>query len=56
MAKWEVTIEETEKYTITVEADSESEAIELGQDAIETELGKAIHHDDSDGDINAFEI
>lgn len=55
MANWEVTLKEIEVYFVRVEAESESEAIEKAMDAIEGAEGKAIHHDDSDGEVDAVE-
>lgn len=56
MSKWEVKITESEIYVVTVDADTEDEAHELALDAIESDEGKASHHNDSDGNIEAYEL
>lgn len=56
MPKYEVTIKKIEIYTMEVEADSEDDAIEKGDEMVETKQGEQKHHHDSDAECSAFEI
>tara|TARA_R110002096_G_scaffold100226_1_gene222142 strand:- start:353 stop:523 length:171 start_codon:yes stop_codon:yes gene_type:complete len=55
MSNWNVTLKEIEIYCVGVEAETESEAIEKAFALIETDEGKATHHDNSDGEAEAYE-
>lgn len=56
MTNWKVTITESDKYVVEVEAETEREAIEKAEEATASELGKTRWHYDSDGGIEATEL
>ena len=57
MAKYQVTIKRIETYVIdSVEADSESEAINKADEMLDSEESKAAHHFDSDGECSGVEL
>lgn len=57
MAKFEVEVRLIESYYFAeIEADSESEAGEKADKILETEMGKAKYHHDSDGETKVFLI
>lgn len=50
MARYEITVEEIERYTLILEADSEADACEKAEEILETEeSAKPRYHNESDG-------
>ena len=54
--KFEVELKEIEIYRMEVDADTEEEAIDKAYELIDTEAGKQIYHNDSDGASEVTEI
>lgn len=54
MPQYEVTLKNIEIYTLTVDAESENEAIGTGWDMLDENKNK--YHNDSDFEESAFEV
>jgi len=54
--KYEITLKEIEKYVMEVEAENETEAFTKAYALIETDEGKAMYHDDSDSEYEAYDL
>ena len=54
--KYLVTLTEKEIYSVEVKAESEDEAIEMAIELVDTDKGRTMYHDGSDGDAEAWLI
>lgn len=56
MASYEVTITESEKYVLIIEAENETEACDKAYKKFDNSPDKGRYHRDSDGGIEALDI